>query len=328
MSTLTKTNGRRFGAASRRWPSMGILVLAFGAAVPGAQQNPTPAAGAADAELQILPVQGNVSMLVGPGGNVTIQVGKDGALLVDTMSEALAPRIAAAVRTLTDLPIRYIIDTSIDADHLGGNAALGALGATGATQVPGGGATIIANEHVLNRLAPPVTTRQTPPLVRGLPTDEYFTPTKDFYFNGEPVIIFHEPNAHTDGDSLVLFRRSDVISSGDIFTPDRFPVIDAEKGGTVQGLIAALNHLLHLTVPERLQDGGTRVVPGHGRICNEADVVEYRDMVTIVRDRVEAMVKKSMTLAQVKAAKPTLDYDPRYGQSERFVEAVYRTIGK
>jgi cyclase len=262
-------------------------------------------------------------MVVGGGGNVTVQTGKDGALLVDAMSEVLAPKIAAEVKKLTNLPIRYIIDTSMDADHIGGNAALAAIGATGATQVTGGGATVIAHEQVLNRLAPPVTTKETPPLLKGLPNDEYFTPTKDFYFNSEPVIIFHEPNAHTDGDSIVLFRRSDVISAGDVFTPDRYPVIDIEKGGSVQGFIAALNHVLHLTVPERLQEGGTRVIPGHGRLCNEADVVEYRDMVTIVNDRIDAMIKKGMTIEQVKAARPTLDYDARYGSSDRFIEAVY-----
>ena len=303
-----------------------VLALAVHAASAPAQQNRTTPQNVADAELHVLPVQGNVHMLVGPGGNVTIQVGKDGALLVDTMFEPLAPKIAAEVRKLSTLPIRYIIDTSIDADHIGGNAALAAMGTTGASPAAGGGASVIANEHVLNRLAPPVTTGQTPPLLRGLPNDEYFTPTKDFYFNGEPVIIFHEPNAHTDGDSLVLFRRSDVISAGDIFTPDRYPVIDLARGGSIQGSIAALNHLLHLTVPERLQEGGTRVIPGHGRLCNEADVVEYRDMVTIVRDRIQDMVKKGLTVEQVKAARPTADYDRRYGQGDAFVEAVYTSL--
>jgi glyoxylase-like metal-dependent hydrolase (beta-lactamase superfamily II) len=276
--------------------------------------------------VQLLPVQGNVYLLAGPGGNVTIQAGKDGVLLVDTMIEALAPRIAAEAQKLSPLPIRYIIDTNVDADHIGGNAALASMGATGATQVTGGGATIIANEHVVNRLAPPVTTNQTPTAIPGLPNDEYYTPTKDFYFNGEPVIIFHEKNAHSDGDSLVLFRRSDVISSGDIFTPDRYPLIELDKGGSIDGYVAALNHLLHLTVPERLQDGGTRVVPGHGRISNEADVVEYRDMVVIVRDRIEDMVKRNLTLDQVKAARPTLDYDTRYGSGVGFIESVYASL--
>ncbi len=265
-------------------------------------------------------------MLVGPGGNITVQTGKDGVLLVDTMVEALAPRIAAELKKLTNLPIRYIIDTSIDADHVGGNAALAAMGTTGATQVPGGGATIIANEHIVSRMAPPAKPGETPRPVRGLPNLEYFTPTRDLYFNGEPVIVIHAPNAHTDGDSMVLFRRSDVISTGDVFAPDRYPVIDIEKGGSIQGLIAALNEILKLTVPERLQEGGTRVIPGHGRLCNEADVVEYRDMVTIVRDRIQDMVKRGMTIEQVKAARPTLDYDARYGASDRFVEAVFSSL--
>jgi cyclase len=277
-------------------------------------------------ELHVLPVQGNVYMLVGPGGNVTIQTGKDGVLLVDTMVESLAPRIAAEVQKLSTLPIRYIIDTSIDPDHLGGNVALAAMGTTGATQVPGGGATVIAHEGVVNRMAPPAKPGETPQPVRGLPNLEYYTPTRDVYFNGEPVIVFHEPKAHTDGDSIVLFRRSDVVSTGDIFTPDRYPVIDRDKGGSVQGLLDALNHVLRLTVPERLQEGGTRVIPGHGRLCNEADVVEYRDMVTIVRDRIQDMVKRNLTIEQVKAAKPTLDYDTRYGAGDRFVEAVYDSL--
>ncbi|MBV8902941.1 MAG: MBL fold metallo-hydrolase, partial [Acidobacteriia bacterium] len=250
--------------------------------------------------LRVLPVQGSVYLLYGPVSNATIQVGKDGVLLVDTMSDALAPQITAEIKKLSSLPVRYIIDTSLTADHIGGNAALQKAGAPGASVPDGGGATLIAHQNVLNHLTQPVTGNQTPPAQAGLPNDEYDTPTKDFYFNGEPVIVFHEPKAHTDGDSIVLFRRSDVISVGDIFTPDRYPEIDLEHGGSVTGLIAALNHLLRLTVPEHLQDGGTRVIPGHGRLCNEADVVEYRDMVTIVRDRVLDLLKKGKTLEEVK----------------------------
>jgi glyoxylase-like metal-dependent hydrolase (beta-lactamase superfamily II) len=160
-----------------------------------------------------------------------------------------------------------------------------------------------------------------------LPNDEYDTAFKDLFFNGEAVIIFHEPKAHTDGDSMVFFRRSDVLSTGDIFTPERYPFLDLERGGSVQGEIDALNHILRLTVPEHLQEGGTRVVPGHGRLCNEADVVEYREMVTIIRDRVQDLIKKGNTLAQVKAARPSLDYDTQYGPGDAFVESVYRSVG-
>jgi glyoxylase-like metal-dependent hydrolase (beta-lactamase superfamily II) len=280
------------------------IVAAFGLVAHGQ----APSAGAATTRL--LSVQGNVSMLMGPSGNVTVQTGKDGVLLVDSMSEALAPAITAQLRTVSTLPLRYIINTSADADHTGGNAALTVRGVT-----------VMAHENVVNRMARPTPGRQP-----GLPDNEYFTPTKDFYFNGEPVFVIHAANAHTDGDSIVLFRRSDVLSVGDVFTPDRYPVIDLERGGSVQGMLDALNRILLLAVPERLQEGGTRVIPGHGRLCNEADVVEYRDMVTIVRDRIQAAIGKGMTLDQVKAAKPTLDYDGQYGNAAPFIEAVYNSL--
>jgi glyoxylase-like metal-dependent hydrolase (beta-lactamase superfamily II) len=276
------------------------------------------APAAAGTALHTWPVQGNVTLIAGGAANVTVQIGKDGVLLVDTLSESSAPAVAAAVKTLSPLPIRYIVDTSMDPDHVGGNAALAAIGASPA---PGGGATMIAHENVVNRMARPTPGRQP-----GLPNDEYFTETKDFYFNGEPVFVIHAAAAHTDGDSIVLFRRSDVIAAGDVFTPDRYPAIDLARGGSVQGLLAALNRLLFLAVPERLQEGGTRIIPGHGRLSNEADVVEYRDMVTIVRDRIQAMVGKGMTLEQIKAAKPALDYEPRYGAPDAFVEAVYGSL--
>ena len=295
-----------------------VLVIAGAVTVVQAQAPAGPPGG-----VRMLPVQGNVSMLAGAGGNVALQTGKDGALLVDTMSEALAPAIAAQVRALTALPIRFIINTALDADHVGGNAALGAMGATGLRPVPGGGATIIAHENVVRRLA-----RPTPGPQPGLPNDEYFTPEKDFFFNGEAVFVFHVPGAHTDGDSIVLFRRSDVIAAGDIFTPDRYPAIDVARGGSVQGVLAGLNRILALAVPERLQDGGTRVIPGHGRICNEADVVEYRDMVTIVRDRIADLIRKGSSLDQIRAARLTLEYDGSYGDPRAFVDAVYASLTK
>jgi glyoxylase-like metal-dependent hydrolase (beta-lactamase superfamily II) len=278
-----------------------------------------------DAEIRVLPVQGNVYMLVGAGGNIALQAGKDGALLVDSMTAPLAPKIAAEVKKLTSRPIRFILNTHVHPDHTGGNGALAALGEPGSNNSRPG-ATVIAHENVLRRMTTPVIGGPPPAPEADLPSSEYYLPTRDLYFNGEPVILFHEPKAHTDGDSIVLFRRSDVIAAGDVFTPERYPEIDVERGGSVQGLIAALNHILRLSVPERLQEGGTRVIPGHGRLCDEADVVEYRDMVTIVRDRVADLLRRGMTLAQVQAARPTLDYDPQYGNPEAFVEAVYRSL--
>jgi cyclase len=303
------------------------VFLAWCALYTLASAQPPSAADLQNAELHVLPVQGNTYMLVGPGGNITIQTGKDGVLLVDTMFAPLAQRIAAEIKKLSDKPIRYIIDTHVHGDHVGGNEALQKMGAAGASQVMGGGATVIAHDNVLNRMTTPVTGSQAPPPQGGLPNDEYDTPTKDFFFNGEAVVIFHEPAAHTDGDSIVFFRRSDVLSVGDIFTPERYPFLDLARGGSIKGEIDALNHILLLTVPEFLQEGGTRVIPGHGRLCGEADVVEYRDMVTIVRDRVQDAMKRGLSLEQVKAAKLTLDYDPQYGPGDAFVESIYKSLG-
>jgi glyoxylase-like metal-dependent hydrolase (beta-lactamase superfamily II) len=264
-------------------------------------------------------------MLIGAGGNITLQVGKDGVLLVDTSYAPMAPKIMAAIRTLSAMPIRYIVDTHMHTDHTGGNAALAKLG--------GGGAMprIIANDHVLNRMSERTSSGQTAAPEADWPNDEYFNPTKDFFFNNEAVVVYHMPAAHTDGDSVVFFRRSDVISAGDIFTPNNYPFLDLARGGSVQGEIDALNHILELTVPAKYQEGGTYVIPGHGRLCEEADVVEYRDMVTIIRDRVQDLIRKGKTLEQVKAAKPSLDYDTQYGTAagagDRFVEAVYKSLG-
>ena len=156
--------------------------------------------------------------------------------------------------------------------------------------------------------------RGVPPLTGdGLPASTFFTPRKDLFSNGEPVQLISQPNAHTDGDILVFFRKSDVVATGDVFVTTSYPVIDTARGGSVQGVIDALNAIIELTVPERNQMGGTRVIPGHGRICNEADVVDYRDMVTIIRDRVQEMARKGMTVQQVKAARPSLEYDGIYG---------------
>ena len=159
------------------------------------------------------------------------------------------------------------------------------------------------------------------------PGDTYFGANKDLYFNGESIQLLHQPAAHTDGDTMVHFRRSDVISAGDILDTDRYPVIDVANGGTLQGVIDGLNRLLDLAIPEHHEEGGTLIIPGHGRICDEFDVLEYRDMVTIIRDRMQDMIGKGMTLEQVKAARPTRDYDPQYGaNADTFVEAGYKSL--
>jgi len=278
-----------------------------------------------DGEIHILPVQGEVYMLVGGGGNTTVQVGKDGVLVVDTKSAAQANKLIAAIRKISDKPIRYVINTSADADLTGGNEKVADAGRT----ITGGNvagfnagfpATMVAFEKVGARM------REAGAPAGGWPQDTYFTDSKDLFVNGEAVQVFHQPAAHSDGDSLVFFRRSDVVSAGDIFVPDRYPVIDVDKGGSINGVVNSLNRILDLTVPADKEEGGTMVIPGHGRLCDEADVVEYRDAMTIIRGRIEDLVKKGQTLEQVKAAKPTRDYDPLYGPSDAFVDAAYRSL--
>ncbi|MBZ5635948.1 MAG: MBL fold metallo-hydrolase [Acidobacteriia bacterium] len=274
-------------------------------------------------EVHVFPVQGNVSMIVGPGGNTTVQVGKEGIVVVDTQNAAAAPQVMAAIRTLSDRPILWVINTSMDVDHMGGNEALIRLG--GSTEASER-ARVITHENVLNRLVAPEAAKARVADAASI-NDTYFRSPKDFLFNGEAVMVYHLPAAHTDGDSIVLFRKSDVISSGDIFTPDRYPVIDLANGGSVQGLLDGLNRILEMAVAGKYQEGGTFVIPGHGRLCDEADVVEFRDMVTIIRDRVQDMIKKGMTLDQVKAGKPSRDYDTQYkGSPDVFVEAIYKSL--
>ena len=302
--------------------------------------------GTAQQPIQVLQVQGNVYVLSGAGGNSTVQIGKEGVLVVDTGLAASAPNVIAAIRKLSTAPVLFIINTHVHLDHVGGNEAFARAnrGADTGPVVPTGGGgrppepldgeqplKIIAHENVLNRMAAPAGSEARPPQF-GLPEDEYFTPFKDLRFNGEAIIIYHEPNAHTDGDSVVLFRGSDVVSTGDIFTPDGYPFIDLERGGSIEGEIGALNHILDLTVPGKTQEGGTYVIPGHGRVCDEADVVEYRDMVVIIRDRIQDLIKKGMTLDQVKAARPSRDYDTEYVsensfvKADQFVEAIYKSL--
>jgi cyclase len=274
-------------------------------------------------EVHVFPVQGNVSMMVGPGGNTTVQVGKEGIVLVDTQTAAAAPQVMAAIRTLSDRPIIWVINTSMDADHMAGNEGLIRLGgSTDASER----ARVVTHENVLNRLVAPGAPQARVADAASV-NDTYFKSPKDFLFNGEPVLVYHVPAAHTDGDSIVLFRRSDVLSVGDLFTPDRYPVIDLANGGSVQGLLDGLNKILEIAVAGKYQEGGTFVIPGHGRLCDEADVVEFRDMVTIIRDRVQEMLKKGMTLEQVKAGKPSRDYDTQYkGSPDVFVEAIYKSL--
>jgi glyoxylase-like metal-dependent hydrolase (beta-lactamase superfamily II) len=291
-----------------------------------------------DDDVHVLPVQGNVYLLATAAGNVTVHVGDEGVLVVDTATPAMSDKIVDAIRSLTTKPIRHLVNTTSDPDHMGGNEVLAKAGSTRTGGVVVGQigalgtAGIIAHENLMNRVSAP--TGSAPPLpFAAQPTETFFGAKKEMLFNGEGVQFLHEPAAHTDGDIMVYFRRSDVLATGDLFSTTRYPVIDVARGGTIGGTIDALNRIIDIAIPSNTQEGGTMIIPGHGRVCDEMDVVEYRDMATIVRDRVQDMIDRKMTLAQVQAANPTFDFDARYGRDPSwtpamFVEAVFRGLSK
>jgi glyoxylase-like metal-dependent hydrolase (beta-lactamase superfamily II) len=322
-------------------------------------------------EIEILPLRDNIFVLFGAGANITVSVGADGALLVDAGAAMMADKVLAAVRRLQvdwalhneprtlaggaegrssiadrhvvapPKPIRYILDTSADADHVGANEKLRNSGRTytggnvaGDIRDSGEGAAIFAHENVLSRMSA-TGEGQPPASADSFPTDTYYVAYYKLsqFVNGEGVQLIHVPKAHSDGDSMVYLRRNDVLALGDLMSSGTYPLIDTSRGGTVNGLIEGLNMALDLAITEFRTEGGTMMVPGHGRLVDTGDVAYYRDMMTIIRDRVQDMVKKGMTLEQVKAARPTADYDPEYGASsgfsttDRFVEAVYTSLG-
>jgi cyclase len=287
--------------------------------------------------LEILPVQGfdrtMVYMIVGAGANITAQVGDEGVVLVDTGSAASADEVLAAVRKITDKPIRYIINTHAHPDHVGGNNTIvKAIGGQRTAQGGGGGGVenptgvqLFSHQKAADRMLDDPTY-----IDDAIPKFTFLTADKQLYFNGEAIDLWYHPNAHTDGDILVYFRRSDVIAAGDLLHTDTYPVFDAEWDGRLQGMLNGLNQIIDIAVPRFNQMDGTRIIPGHGRLCTESDVAELRDMATIVRDRITYMIAKNMTLEQVKAARPTIDYDPVYATpaltTETFVEAVYTDL--
>jgi len=283
--------------------------------------------------LEVLPAQGAVHVLAAAGGNATVQIGSEGPLLVDTQPAALSEEVIEAVGRLSPRPIRHIVLTSGGDQQAGGAAKLSKAGRyirVIDTIDPRGidiRASIMAHLNVLNRMNADNVPSDS------WPTDTYFTAEWSIFSNGEAVQLLHVESAHSDGDTIVFFRRSDVISTGAIFDASGYPRFDPARGGSIAGVIEGLNRVLDIAVPGENQEGGTVIVPGRGRLSDETDVANYRDMVTIIRDRVRAMVAKGMSLEQVQQAKPTSDYDALFEARndwtrEMFVDAIYRDLTK
>jgi glyoxylase-like metal-dependent hydrolase (beta-lactamase superfamily II) len=292
--------------------------------------------------LDLLQLRPNFYVIAGAGGNIGVQIGPDGVVVVDSGTAARAEAVVRTVKSMSNRPIRYVINTSADADHVGGNEIVARAGQTILNLnnptlsglANGGAAAVLAAEGVLRRMSAP-TGEKAPFPTAAWPTETFHGRRSYMYLNGEAIETLHQPSAHSDGDSFVFFRRSDVVMAGDVIDTTRFPVIDLKRGGGIQGTIDALNRLVELAVPSFplvWQEGGTYVIPGHGRIYEQLDVVEYRDMVTIIRDRVRALIDEGRTLDQVKAARPAQGYVSQYGSNngswttDMFIDAVYSSL--
>jgi cyclase len=329
------------------------VVLAAAALVVGAPrvqtQTPRPAwawkpalAGANDGQVHILPVRGRVSMLLGAGGNITISAGSDGVMVVDTGAATMTDKVLAAIKSISPRGvIRYVVNTSERDDFVGGNEKLALAGNTIRFRVATDPrvsdaltkdrASIISFVSIFERMSAPTGQVSKHP-EDAWPDDTYSSTQKKLYFNDEPVLIMHVPS-NTDGNSIVHFRLDDAISVGDLIDMTNYPYIDVKAGGSISQVVEALNRVLDLTVPDTKTELGTLVIPGHGRLLDQSDVAYYREMVGIIRDRIQDGIKHGQTLAQIKAAKPTLDYDPRFGHTsgpwttDMFIEAAYRSLG-
>ena len=330
------------------WLAAGLYPDASGVQAVRAQARPQ--AGPADeGVLDVVQLRPNFYVIAGAGGNVAVQIGQDGAVVVDSGSADKADAVAATIRRLSTYPIRYVINTSADPDHVGGNATVAKAGETlftltgagaagsvaglnGLTN--GGAAGVIAAEEVLARMSAPTGKVGAFPSA-AWPTESFGQAQRTLFMNDEGIQVLRQPAAHSDGDSIVFFRRSDVIVAGDILDTTRFPVIDVARGGSIQGELDALNRLIDMAIPSTpivSRDGGTYVVAGHGRVFDHFDLVDYRDMVTIIRDRIKDLAKEGKTLEQIKASSPARGYTRQYGATsgpwttDMFVEAIFKSL--
>ena len=255
-----------------------------------------------DVEIRVHPVRGTVHYLEGRGGNIGLSVGDDGVVMIDDQFAQLTDRIVAAIREISDGPIRFVINTHIHGDHVGGNANLARMGID-----------ILARDAVRRRLAAGDNPEAALPVLT-------FEEDIDLYLNDEEIAVFGVPPAHTDGDSYIHFRSSDVLHAGDVFRTTGYPYIDRANGGTLAGTLDALGIIIGLSGPETL------IVPGHGEVSDREDVEAFRDMILDVRNRVAELVERGMTYEQVASANPTAPYDEDFGDPERFLQAVYAEL--
>jgi len=316
------------------WAAAAVLALAAGGAFSAT------AAAQDDGSLDVVKVRRNFYMIAGAGGNIGVQIGSDGIVLVNAGTAAASEKVLAALKKLTDLPIRYIINVDAGPEFVGGNEKLSRAGytiftnalgnaAAVAAMTNGGGASILSHDSVLRRMSGDTAAKYSN---GAMPSEAFFTPRKALRMNDEGIEVLYQPAAHSNADSFALFRASDVVVTGDVMDMTSFPVIDLANGGSIQGEIDALNRLIDLTIaptPFIYKDVGTYVIPGHGRVSEQMEVVDYRDMVVLVRDVVADLIKQGKTLDQIKAARPALPYETRYGTkgaTNAFVEAVYKSL--
>jgi glyoxylase-like metal-dependent hydrolase (beta-lactamase superfamily II) len=321
------------------------------AAVAPAAAQAASASTAAGASVSVLQAAPDVYMLTVDGVNIGVEVGPDGPVVVDTGPASASQAVVAAIRKLSDKPIRFVIDTSADADLVGGNGSVANAGLSLAMIDPfsagqtrqlagrisspdaGTGAPIIARQAVLVQL---VSQTGADYSNGGLPSDTFTRPQDTFYVNDGPVEVVSLPGAHTDGDSAVRFDRADAVVAGAVFDQTRFPVIDLAHGGSVQGEINALNQLLNTLVfghtPVLANTGGTVIMPSRGPLSDQDDLVGYRDMVATVSARIQYYIAQGKTFQQIQAADPAQGFHSRYGSdsgswtTSDFIEAVYKSL--
>jgi len=268
-------------------------------------------------EVKVVPVAGGVSMLVGEGGNIGVTAGKDGIFLIDDQFEPLLPKIRTAVKTLGDGPIRFVVNTHFHGDHTGSNAKLGESGAV-----------ILAQENVRKRLGMERIDRETNKTIPPKPPEAWplvtYANGVNLYLNGDELEVTHVAPAHTDGDSFIRFKKANVVHMGDTFFHGGYPFIDVDSGGSVDGMIAAVDQVLATS------DDKTKIIPGHGPLGNKADLQTYRNMLAAVRDRVKALIAQGKPLDQIIAAKPTAQWDAKWGKAfmppDIFLSFVHRSL--